>query len=76
MKVSLEFLYHVPEVWLWEDGVLDIYHLDTQSDRQYCKSSTSKFLPNLDMATLQRCILFTSPLESLKTFRQAFRQSL
>jgi hypothetical protein len=28
------------------------------------------------MATLQRCILFTSPLEALKTFRQAFRQSL
>ncbi|TYQ28285.1 Uma2 family endonuclease [Pseudanabaena sp. UWO311] len=75
-KLKKYYLLGVPEVWLWEDGVLDIYHLDTQSDRQYCKSSTSKFLPNLDMATLQRCILFTSPLEALKTFRQAFRQSL
>lgn len=75
-KLKKYYLLGVPEVWLWEDGVLDIYHLDTQRDRQYCKSTTSKFLPNLDMATLQRCILFTSPLEALKTFRQAFRQSL
>jgi len=75
-KLKKYYLLEVPEVWLWEDGVLDIYHLDTQSDRQYCKSSTSKFLPNIDMTTLQRCILFTSPLEALKAFRQAFRQSL
>ena len=75
-KLKKYYLLEVPEVWLWEDGVLDIYHLDTQSDRQYCKSSTSKFLPNLDIATLQRCILSASPLEALKTFRQSFRSSL
>ncbi|MCX5934432.1 MAG: Uma2 family endonuclease, partial [Pseudanabaena sp. LacPavin_0818_WC45_MAG_42_6] len=45
-KLKKYYLLGVPEVWLWEDGVLDIYHLDTQSDRQYCKSSTSKSLPN------------------------------
>jgi len=71
-KLKKYYLLEVPEVWLWEDGVLDVYHLDTQSDRQYCKSLTSKFLPNLDMATLQRCILSASPLEALKTFRQSF----
>lgn len=75
-KLKKYYLLEVPEVWLWEDGVLDIYHLDIQSDRQYCKSSTSKFLPNLDIATLQRCILSASPLEALKTFRQSFRSSL
>ncbi len=74
-KLKKYYLLGVPEVWLWEDGVLDIYQLDPQ-DRQYQKSSTSKFLPNLDIATLQRCILCTSPLEALKTFRQTFRQSL
>ena len=62
----------IPEVWLWEAGVMDIYHLD---DRQYQKLSTSKFLPNLDMTIFQRCILCASPLEALKTFRQTFRQS-
>lgn len=74
-KLKKYYLLGVPEVWLWEDGVLDVYQLDTQ-DRQYQKLSTSKFLPNLDIATLQRCILCTSPLEALKTFRKAFRQSL
>jgi Uma2 family endonuclease len=74
-KLKKYCLLGVPEVWLWEDGVLDIYQLDSQ-DREYQKSSTSKFLPNLDIATLQRCILCTSPLEALKTFRKAFRQSL
>jgi Uma2 family endonuclease len=74
-KLKKYYLLGVPEVWLWEDGVLDIYQLDSQ-DRQYQKLSTSKFLPNLDIATLQRCILCTSPLEALKTFRKSFRQSL
>jgi Uma2 family endonuclease len=74
-KLKKYYLLGVPEVWLWEDGVLDIYQLDAQ-ERQYQKSPTSKFLPNLDIATLQRCILCTSPLEALKTFRKAFRQSL
>jgi Uma2 family endonuclease len=74
-KLKKYCLLGVPEVWLWEDGVLDIYQLDSQ-DRQYQKSPTSKFLPNLDIATLQRCILCTSPLEALKTFRKSFRQSL
>ena len=29
--------------------------------------------PNLDIATLQRCILSALPLKALKTFRQTFR---
>ncbi len=75
-KLKKYYLLGVPEVWLWEDGVLDIYHLDIQSDRHYQKSPTSKFLPDLDIAALQRCILSASPLEALKTFRQSFRSSL
>jgi Uma2 family endonuclease len=75
-KLKKYYLLGVPEVWLWEDGVLDIYHLDNRDNRQYQKSSTSKFLPNLDIAIFQRCILCASPLEALKTFRQTFRQSL
>ena len=75
-KLKKYYLLGVAEVWLWEDGILDIYQLNQElSDRQYQKSSTSKFLPNLDMTIFQRCILCSSPLEALKTFRQAFRQS-
>ena len=71
-KLKKYSLLGVSEVWLWEDGILDIYHLNAQN-YQYQKSSVSKFLPNLDLATLQRCILNASPLEALKTFRQTFR---
>jgi Uma2 family endonuclease len=71
-KLKKYSLLGVPEVWLWEDGILDIYHLNLQN-RKYQKSSVSKFLPNLDLGMLQRCILSASPLEALKTFRQTLR---
>ncbi len=71
-KLKKYSLLSVPEVWLWEEGILDIYHLNEQN-YQYQKSSVSKFLPNLDLATLQRCILSASPLEALKKFRQILR---
>jgi Uma2 family endonuclease len=74
-KLKKYSLLGVSEVWLWEDGILDIYNLNAQNS-QYQKSLTSKFLPNLDLATLQRCILSASPLEALKTFRQSLRLSL
>ncbi len=78
-KLKKYSLLGVPEVWLWEDGILDIYHLDAQMNSQNCqyqKSSVSNFLPNLDLVTLQRCILSASPLEALKIFRQNLRSSL
>jgi len=78
-KLKKYCLLGVPEVWLWEDGILDIYQLNLNapiSDRQYSKSNVSQFLPNLDITTFQRCILSASPLEALKTFRQTFRQGL
>jgi len=71
-KLKKYSLLGVPEVWLWEDGILDIYHLNLQN-RKYQKSLVSKFLPNLDLGMLQRCILSASPLEALKTFRQTLR---
>ena len=71
-KLKKYSLLGVPEVWLWEDGILDIYHLNLQN-REYQKSLVSKFLPNLDLGMLQRCILSASPLEALKTFRQTLR---
>jgi Uma2 family endonuclease len=71
-KLKKYSLLGVPEVWLWEDGILDIYYLNLQN-RKYQKSSVSKFLPNLDLGMLQRCILSASPLEALKTFRQTLR---
>jgi len=58
------------EVWLWEDGILDIYYLQSE---KYQKLSHSHFLPDLDMQFLQKCLLISSHLEALKYFRQGVR---
>ncbi len=55
------------EVWLWEDGTLDIYYLQ---EEKYQKLSRSHFLPDLDIQLLQKCLLISSHLEALKEFRK------
>ena len=56
----------VPEVWFWEDGTIAIYCLEND---QYQQVNQSQVLPNLDLALLCRCLLFSSPLEALREFR-------
>lgn len=58
------------EVWLWEDGILDIYSLQ---EGKYKKLSRSYFLPDLDIQLLQKCLLISSHLEALKEFRKGIR---
>jgi Putative restriction endonuclease len=58
------------EVWLWEDGTLNIYCLQ---EEKYQKLSRSHFLPDLDIQLLQKCLLISSHLEALKEFRQGIR---
>jgi Uma2 family endonuclease len=55
----------VREVWFWEDGTLELYHLREQG---YEQISSSEFLPELDLSLLKRCILFASPLDALEEF--------
>ncbi|MCU0546561.1 MAG: Uma2 family endonuclease [Oscillatoriaceae cyanobacterium Prado104] len=55
----------VREVWFWEDGTLELYHLREQG---YERISSSEFLPELDLSLLKRCILFASPLDALEEF--------
>jgi Uma2 family endonuclease len=42
----------VPEVWLWQDGMLKVYHLDGS----YQAVAQSYFLPDLDLAILAKYI--------------------
>jgi Uma2 family endonuclease len=61
----------IPEVWLWEDGVLEIYHLrPAADDEQYQKISTSEVVPGLDIALLTRCMTITNHVEALQTFQK------
>ena len=67
IKLQKYRLMGVQEVWFWEDGTLELYHLREQG---YERITNSELLPELDLSLLKRCILFASPLEALKEFRR------
>lgn len=66
----------ISEVWFWEDGVLELYHLrDSSQDRNgeacYEKISVSKAVPGIDLDLFCRCILIDNHVEALRTFQAA-----
>lgn len=64
-----------PEVWFWEDGVLQVYHLRTEEDRlRYEKISSSEELQGIDLDLLIRCIGMTNHVEAVKTFQQSLQK--
>jgi Uma2 family endonuclease len=67
IKLQKYRLMGVPEVWFWEDGTLELYHLREQG---YERITSSEFLPELDLSLLLRCILISSSLEAIKEFRR------
>ena len=65
IKLQKYRLMGVPEVWFWEDGTLELYHLREEG---YDRIASSEILPDLDLSLLKRCILFASPLDALEEF--------
>ena len=65
IKLQKYRLMGVPEVWFWEDGTLELYHLREQG---YDRIASSEILPELDLSLLKRCILLPSPLDALEEF--------
>lgn len=67
----------IAEVWFWEDGVLDLYHLRGSGEQaDYEKITVSEAVPGLDVALLKRCILMANHVEALKTFQRQLQQGL
>jgi Uma2 family endonuclease len=64
----------IPEVWFWEDGVLEIYHLRGDNDLQYEKISSSEEVKGIDLELLLRCISMANHVDAIKTFQQALQQ--
>ncbi|NEO83588.1 MAG: Uma2 family endonuclease [Spirulina sp. SIO3F2] len=60
----------VPEVWFWQDGVLQLFHLHQGQYRAVTQSEIPE-LASLDMALFSRCVLIaeTSRLEAAQVFR-------
>lgn len=62
----------VPEVWLWEDGLLTLHQLGKDGYTRIYKSQIPE-LENLDIELFSRCVLIgeTNWLEAVKTFKKA-----
>ncbi|MEP0917572.1 Uma2 family endonuclease [Leptolyngbya sp. DQ-M1] len=65
----------IAEVWFWEDGVLEIYHLRGEGDqRRYEKLTNSEAVPGIDLELFLRCINMVNHVEAVKTFQQAIQK--
>ncbi|MBE9009166.1 Uma2 family endonuclease [Pseudanabaenaceae cyanobacterium LEGE 13415] len=65
----------ISEVWFWEDGVLEVYHLRSEGDQlRYEKILNSEAVPGLDLELLSRCINMVNHVDAIKTFQQAIQQ--
>jgi Uma2 family endonuclease len=64
----------IPEVWLWEDGVLEIYHLRNEESLRYEKITSSEEIPGIDLELLLRCISMANHVDAVKTFQQAIQK--
>jgi Uma2 family endonuclease len=65
----------IPEVWFWEDGVLEFYHLRGEGDMlHYEKISNSEEVKGIDRELLSRCINMVNHVDAIKTFQQALQK--
>lgn len=62
----------VSEVWFWRKGKFTLYRLEAQG---YVQTSKSELLDQMDIDLLVRCLLMSSSLEALRTFRRAIAPS-
>lgn len=62
----------VPEVWFWQDGTLELYHLGAEG-YQRIERSQLPGLEELNIELLKRCVLIaeTDAVEAIRTFRSA-----
>lgn len=62
----------IAEVWFWEDGVLEIYHLRQEGDQlHYEKITTSEAVRGIDIELLLRCVSMVNHVDAIKTFQRA-----
>jgi Uma2 family endonuclease len=64
----------IPEVWFWEDGVMELYHLRNEESLRYEKITSSEEIPGIDLELLLRCISMANHVDAVKTFQQAIQK--
>lgn len=75
-KLARYLALSVPEVWFWQDGTLELYHLQADGYQRIERSGLPG-LEDLDMELLKRCLLIaeTDTVEAIRVFRSAISQS-
>lgn len=63
----------VPEVWLWEDGTLGVYHL-LKEQTGYKQLEQSQLLPNLNLSMMAKYITYYDQYDAVTEFLQELRQ--
>jgi Uma2 family endonuclease len=63
-------LRNIPEVWFWQDGKIKIYCL---LDGEYAQVEASGWLPDLDLAHLEQCLLMESQLDAVLAFQERYK---
>ncbi|MEG4840695.1 Uma2 family endonuclease [Microcoleus sp. B9-D4] len=65
----------IPEVWFWEDGLLEVYYLRGEGNTlHYEKVSSSEEVKGIDLDLLLRCINMVNHVDAVKTFQQALQK--
>jgi Uma2 family endonuclease len=65
----------IKEVWFWEDGLLEVYHLRGEGNTlHYEKVSSSEEVKGIDLDLLVRCINMVNHVDAVKTFQQALQK--
>jgi Uma2 family endonuclease len=65
----------IKEVWFWEDGVLEVYHLRGEGNElDYEKVTQSEEVKGIDLDLLLRCIDMVNHVDAIKTFQQALQK--
>jgi Uma2 family endonuclease len=65
----------IKEVWSWEDGVLEVYHLRGEGNTlNYEKVSSSEEVKGIDLDLFLRCINMVNHVEAIKTFQKALQK--
>ena len=65
----------IKEVWFWEDGLLEVYHLRGEGNTLYYeKVSSSEEVKGIDLDLLLRCINMVNHVDAVKTFQQGLQK--
>ncbi len=65
----------IPEVWFWDDGVLEVYHLRGEGNElHYEKIDRSEELPGINLELLLCCANMVNHVDAIKTFQQSLQK--